>query len=151
MSMYLEVKDRKELTPEEKAKPYSKYYYMEMARPDQSVIDRIESGLSTRRMRSGLRTETTCSIQDTSRWRQVIALCLMDRPMLRRLRRCLESRPICLNGGLSGMHWNRSGIRFGIPMIISVRKSTMKTGKGYWILLYLYAKGSGGVLTISMR
>ena len=42
--MYLDIQDRKELTEEEKAKPYSKYYYLEMERPDQSLIDKIEAG-----------------------------------------------------------------------------------------------------------
>ena len=44
MVTYLDIKDREELTSEEKAKPYSKYYYMEMERPDQALYDKIESG-----------------------------------------------------------------------------------------------------------
>nr|MDO8082087.1 hypothetical protein [Candidatus Freyarchaeota archaeon] len=35
---------RAELTAEEKAKPYSKYYYMEMAKPDQALIDKVNAG-----------------------------------------------------------------------------------------------------------
>jgi hypothetical protein len=35
---------RKELTPEEKAKSYSKYYYMEITKPDQTLIDKIKKG-----------------------------------------------------------------------------------------------------------
>jgi hypothetical protein len=41
---YLDIKDRNPLTAEEKAKRYSKYYYMEMARPDQAQIDKMEAG-----------------------------------------------------------------------------------------------------------
>jgi len=41
---YLSVTQRKELTAEEKALSYSKYYYMEMARPDQAIVDRVLQG-----------------------------------------------------------------------------------------------------------
>ena len=42
--MYLDIKDRKKLTKDEEAKPYAKYYYMEMKRPDVVIFDKIESG-----------------------------------------------------------------------------------------------------------
>jgi phloretin hydrolase len=35
---------RRELTAEEKAKSYSKYYYMEMANPDQTLIEQVKKG-----------------------------------------------------------------------------------------------------------
>ena len=41
---YLSVAKRKELTAEEKALSYSKYYYMEMAKPDQTIVDRVLQG-----------------------------------------------------------------------------------------------------------
>lgn len=44
MATYLNIKDRAALTDEERAKPYSKYYYMKMERPDQSLFDKIETG-----------------------------------------------------------------------------------------------------------
>ena len=42
--MYLNVTSSRKLTPEEKAKSYSKYYYMEMVRPDQALIDKVMEG-----------------------------------------------------------------------------------------------------------
>jgi len=40
----MSVSNRKELTAEEKALSYSKYYYMEMAKPDQAILDRVLQG-----------------------------------------------------------------------------------------------------------
>ena len=44
--MYLDIKDRKKLTKDEEAKPYAKYYYMEMKRPDGGK-DRIYYSITT--------------------------------------------------------------------------------------------------------
>lgn len=41
---FLRVNERKGLTVEEKALSYSKYYYMEMAKPDQAMVDRVNQG-----------------------------------------------------------------------------------------------------------